>query len=205
VEALSAGATSSPYAMTPLDAVFLDRDGTINVKAPEGSYICSPAQLRLLPHAGEAVRALNDAGVPVLVVTNQQGVASGRMSLADVHHVHEALQDRLRRFGAMVDGFYVCPHASGTCGCRKPAPGLFLQAGREHPRLRFDHTVMIGDAETDVQAATAAGIPAIRLANQDGGSGACALFPDLASAVKALIGSMPKNRTPTYSYKNHPK
>ena len=90
--------------MSPLDAVFLDRDGTINVKAPEGSYICSPAQLRLLPHAGEAVRALNDAGIPVLVVTNQQGVASGRMSLADVHHVHEALLVRLRRFGAKIDG-----------------------------------------------------------------------------------------------------
>ena len=126
--------------------MFLDRDGTINVKAPEGSYVCSPAQLRLLPHAGKAVRALNDAGIPVLVVTNQQGVASGRMSLADVHHVHKALEDRLRRFGAKLDGFYVCPHANGTCGCRKPAPGLFFQARREHPGLRFDHTVMIGDS-----------------------------------------------------------
>jgi D-glycero-D-manno-heptose 1,7-bisphosphate phosphatase len=187
--------------VSPLDAVFLDRDGTINVKAPEGSYISSPAQLRLLPHAGEAVRALNDAGIPVLVVTNQQGVASGRMTLADVHHVHQALEDRLRRFGAKLDGFYVCPHARGTCDCRKPAPGLFFQARREHPRIRFDHTVMIGDAETDVQAATAAGVPAIKLTNRSDESAACSLYPDLASAVRALIGSTPNDRTTTSSIK----
>ena len=96
----------------------------------------SPRQLRLLPGAGEAVRALNEAGVLVLVVTNQRGVALGRMSLSDVHDVHGALAARLRRFGAKVDEFYICPHADESCGCRKPGPGLFFQATRDYPGAR---------------------------------------------------------------------
>ncbi len=140
--------------MRAFDAVFLDRDGTINVKPPEESYVCSPSQLRLLPGAGEAIRALNDAGLLVLVVTNQRGVASQKMSLSDVHEVHRALAAHLGRFGARVDGFYICPHADETCGCRKPEPGLLLQASRDYPGLRLGRTVLIGDSETDVKAAS---------------------------------------------------
>jgi D-glycero-D-manno-heptose 1,7-bisphosphate phosphatase len=173
--------------MGAFDAVFLDRDGTVNVKPPEGSYVCSPLQLRLLPGAGDAIRALNDAGVLVLVVTNQRGVALMKMSLSDVHQVHEALRERLRRFGARVDGFYICPHADESCGCRKPAPGLLLQASRDHG-LRLDRTVMIGDTESDVQAAVAAGARPIRLGSSATQSAASEMFPDLASAVRTLIG-----------------
>jgi D-glycero-D-manno-heptose 1,7-bisphosphate phosphatase len=175
--------------MGALDAVFLDRDGTINVKAPEGSYITKPSQLRLLPGAANAIRALNDAGVLVLVVTNQRGVASRQMSAADVDDVHEALSSRLRRVGAKVDGFYVCPHADGSCGCRKPAPGLLFQASQDHPGLRLDRSVMIGDSEIDVEAATAAGARAIRLGPGATNTAATWLYPNLASAVRALIGS----------------
>jgi D-glycero-D-manno-heptose 1,7-bisphosphate phosphatase len=173
-----------------LDAVFLDRDGTVNAKAPEGAYIGAPAQLRLLPGVGDAVRALNDAGVMVLVVTNQQGVASEKMTRGDVDLVNDALVGRLRRFGARIDGFYVCPHAEGTCGCRKPAPGLFFQAQRDHVGLRFDHSMMIGDSETDVAAAAAAGVPAIRIAREATASAACCVVPDLPAAVRALLGRM---------------
>ena len=174
-----------------LDAVFLDRDGTINVKAPEGAYIGSPAQLRLLPGAGDAVRALNDAGVTVLVVTNQQGVASGQMTLGDVDRVNNALAGRLRRCGSRIDRFYVCPHADGTCGCRKPAPGLLLQAQGDYPSVRFDHSIMIGDSESDVEAATRAGVPAIRLTREATVSAASCVFPDLLSAVKAVASRGP--------------
>jgi D-glycero-D-manno-heptose 1,7-bisphosphate phosphatase len=175
--------------MGSLDAVFLDRDGTINVKAPEGSYIAKPSQLRLLPGAADAIRALNDAGVLVLVVTNQRGVATGHMSLSDVDDVHKTLSGRLRRSGARVDGFYVCPHPDESCGCRKPAPGLLFQASRDHPGLRLDRSVMIGDSEIDVEAATAAGAGAIRLGPETTGTGAAWLYPDLAAAVRALVGS----------------
>ncbi len=175
--------------MEVLDAVFLDRDGTINVKAPEGSYITRPSQLRLLTGAANAIRALNDAGVLVLVVTNQRGVASRQMSLADVEDVHQELSSRLRRVGARVDGFYVCPHADLSCGCRKPAPGLLFQASHDRPGLRLDRSVMIGDSEIDVEAAAAAGARAIRLGPEATKTRATWLYPDLASAVRALIGS----------------
>jgi D-glycero-D-manno-heptose 1,7-bisphosphate phosphatase len=185
---------SEPCAMEAFDAVFLDRDGTINVKPPEESYVCSPSQLRLLPGAGEAIRALNDAGLLVLVVTNQRGVASQKMSLSDVHEVHRALAADLGRFGARVDGFYICPHADGTCGCRKPEPGLLLQASRDHPGLRLERTVLIGDSETDVKAAAAVGASAVRLAPKGTESAASCLFADLASAVSALLA--PAHRAP---------
>jgi D-glycero-D-manno-heptose 1,7-bisphosphate phosphatase len=174
------------------DAVFLDRDGTINVKLPEGSYVHSPRQLRLLPRAGEAVRALNEAGVLVLVVTNQRGVALGRMSLSDVHEVHVALAGRLRRFGAKVDEFYICPHADDSCGCRKPAPGMFFQASRDYPGLDLRLSVMIGDRESDVEAAMAAGVRAIRLGPKSTETVARELYPDLSSAVAGIIGPAPE-------------
>jgi D-glycero-D-manno-heptose 1,7-bisphosphate phosphatase len=175
--------------MGPIDAVFLDRDGTINVKPPDGSYVRSPAELHLLPGAGAAIRALNETGALVLVVTNQRGVASRQMSLDDVHDVHKALEGRLRPFGAHVDGFYICPHADESCGCRKPRPGLLLQARQDHPGLRFERTVMIGDSETDVEAAVAAGAHAVRLAPPGTKSAASQVFSDLAAAVRALLGS----------------
>ena len=184
--------------MEAFDAVFLDRDGTINVKAPDGQYISSPSQLQLIPGAGEAVRALNDAGVLVLVVTNQRGVAFLKMSLSDVHEVHQDLEARLRHFGAHVDKFYVCPHADESCGCRKPAPGLLLQASRDYRGLRLERTVMIGDSESDVQAAISVGAYAVRLGPEGTVSATRQLFPDLASAVTALLG--PAQSRPAYPH-----
>jgi D-glycero-D-manno-heptose 1,7-bisphosphate phosphatase len=82
---------------------FLDRDGTINVSAPKGEYLRRPEDVALLPGAGTAVRRLNDAGVPVFVVTNQRGVALGRMTLADVDAVNERLSELLAAVGARID------------------------------------------------------------------------------------------------------
>ena len=140
-----------------LDAVFLDRDGTLNAKAPDGSYITSPDELRLLPRVANAVQRLNEVGALVVVLTNQRGVALGKMTLQDVVAVNDALRQRLSLSGAQVDRFYVCPHNAASCLCRKPAPGLLLQAAAEGPSLRLDHTVMIGDSESDVEAGIAAG------------------------------------------------
>jgi D-glycero-D-manno-heptose 1,7-bisphosphate phosphatase len=169
-------------------AVFLDRDGTLNVKADEGSYVTSARQLRLIAGSGMAVRRLNEASVPVIVVTNQRGVALGKMSLEDVYAVNDEVQRRLRRCGGRVDAFYVCPHQKGTCTCRKPSPGLLLQAGRDFPEVRLDRAVMIGDSESDVDAGLAASACAIRLGRAGTPTRAAAVFPDLLSAVKALLG-----------------
>ena len=173
--------------MAAFDAFFLDRDGTINRKAAEGSYVTSPSELHLLPGTGPAVAALNASGAKVFVVTNQRGVARGLMGQADVEAVDAQLDRLLAAHGAHVDAYYVCPHETGTCDCRKPLPGLLLQALARHPGLSPARCVMVGDAETDVDAGLAAGTRAVRLAPGGTPSRAEACYPDLAAAVAALL------------------
>jgi D-glycero-D-manno-heptose 1,7-bisphosphate phosphatase len=148
--------------------VFLDRDGTLNVKPPDGEYIERPEALELLPGAAEAVRMLNRAGLWAGIVTNQRGIALGRMSAEDLDAVHERLRDLLRLEGAFVDAIYVCPHEVGTCDCRKPQPGLLLRARREHPALDFARAAIVGDSPSDVQAGVRLGLMTV-LISQKGG------------------------------------
>ena len=110
----------------------LDRDGTINQPAT-ADYITHPDQVELLPGAAAGIRRLQDAGFAVVLVTNQRGVSLGRMSAADVDAVNDRLQKLLAEAGvAPLDGAYVCPHGFDACDCRKPLPGLLLQALAEH-------------------------------------------------------------------------
>lgn len=159
--------------------ILLDRDGTINVKAPEGHYVESPRELVLLPGAAAAIARLNAAGVPVAVVTNQRGIALGRMTTGDLERVHAALRDQLAAHGAHVDRFYACPHEKGVCDCRKPEPGMLLDALRDFGVAARD-AVMIGDAASDVEAGVRAGTATVRL-EPDGET------PDLATAVDRLL------------------
>ena len=138
-------------------AVFLDRDGVLNVYLP-GDYVKTPDELRLIPGAASGVRALNEAGLPVFVISNQQGVARGLMTAADLQRVDEALQAGLRAEGARIERAYYCPHAaSEACACRKPMPGMLLQAAAEN-NIDLARSFFIGDTETDAQAARAAGV-----------------------------------------------
>ncbi|GAA0492343.1 hypothetical protein Ade02nite_68960 [Paractinoplanes deccanensis] len=145
-------------------AVLLDRDGTVNVKAPEGEYVSGPAQLTLLPGTGRAVRRLREAGIPVYVVTNQRGVARGKLTMRDLDAVHERLVALLRAEGAELDGIYACVHEAGRCDCRKPLPGLLRQVARDHPGVDLTRSAMVGDAASDVAAGAAAGCTTVRLA-----------------------------------------
>lgn len=148
----------------PGGAAFLDRDGTINVKAPEGDYVTSPDRVALLPGAARAVRALNDAGVPTVVVTNQRGIALGRMSERDLSAVHERLAALLdQEAGAHLDEILHCPHDEGVCDCRKPGTGLLRRAAADMPGLSLESSVMIGDSQSDIEAGRAAGMRTIRL------------------------------------------
>jgi D-glycero-D-manno-heptose 1,7-bisphosphate phosphatase len=140
-----------------LQAVFLDRDGTINVKATVGRYITGPEQLELLPGAAEGIRMLNQAGVPVVVITNQRGVALGQMTEADLKGVHGRLHQLLSNQDAWLDAVFYCPHAAGTCACRKPAPLMLRRAGAYLGLTTLRHTVMIGDSLSDVEAGRRAG------------------------------------------------
>lgn len=134
--------------------VLIDRDGTLNV---EKHYLSHPDQLELVPGAGRALRALGDAGYGICVVTNQSGLARGYFDMAALDRVHARLREMLAAEGAALDGIYLCPHApADSCDCRKPLPGMALQAVAEHgfdPKAAF----LIGDKEVDVELGLAVG------------------------------------------------
>lgn len=131
--------------------VFLDRDGVINEKAPEGDYVRRTEDLKMLPGAAAAIARLNRAGLRVLVVSNQRGVALGLYSAEEVRAMETALANLLAAEGAHLDGFYFCPHDEGACNCRKPAPGLFHQAKADFPEIEEAESVMIGDSLSDIE------------------------------------------------------
>ena len=142
-------------------AVFLDRDGTINrmVHHPR-----SKEQIHLLPASAGAIAQLRAAGWLVIVVTNQSVVARGYIAEGDLNGMHDCLRGLLRAEGTDVDAIYYCPHhpeeGQGgylqACSCRKPAPGLLLQAAADFG-LALEECVLVGDSLSDVQAGQAAG------------------------------------------------
>lgn len=145
-------------------AVFLDRDGIINQKAAPHHYISRPEDFVILPGVPKAIKLLNDAGYLVIVVTNQRGVARGLVTKEQVKCVHTYLQNELRKKGAHIDAFYVCPHEKGECCCRKPNIGLFLMA--EHDlSINKSCSWMVGDSETDVEAGRRYGVRSILTKN----------------------------------------
>lgn len=145
---------------------FLDRDGVINV---DHGYVHRPERLEWVAGAPEAVRLLNEAGLAVIVITNQSGVARGFFGEADVKQLHLHMQEQLRARGAHVDAFYYCPHhPQGTvapyavaCDCRKPKPGLLEQAARDFAIDR-KRSFLIGDKDDDIAAAQAFGTRGIK-------------------------------------------
>jgi D-glycero-D-manno-heptose 1,7-bisphosphate phosphatase len=179
-----------------LKTVFLDRDGVINDKMPEGRYVTCWAEFHLLPGVAEAIAQLNQAGLRVVVVSNQRGISLGLYTTADVVDLHSALQNLLSRHGAHVDGFYFCPHGRGECNCRKPLPGLFEQAVAEFPEIAAATSVMIGDSKVDVEFGRNLGMTVVFIdgdpkrqkpGNEAAGGLADLRFPSLAEAVEALL------------------
>ncbi|NHC44748.1 HAD family hydrolase [Motilibacter sp. K478] len=170
-----------------LDTVFLDRDGTLNVKADEGRYVTSPADLVMLPGAVDAVRRLNATGARVIVVTNQRGVARGLMSRQDLDRVHDRLHSLLAAGGARVDAVLACPHAADSCDCRKPLPGLVTQAADRFAGLSPTRSAMVGDADSDVELGLRLGMLTVRLGTEAARKPlADHTVPTLAAAVEVL-------------------
>jgi len=139
-------------------AVFLDRDGTI---ADEVGYLNHVSRFRMFPFAGAAIRRLNLAGLAVIVVTNQSGVARGYFPESLVQQVNDFMQQELAAAGARADAVYYCPHGSADgCDCRKPNTGMIERAAREH-RIDLGRSYMVGDRYGDMELAFRAGCKAI--------------------------------------------
>lgn len=156
-------------------AVFLDRDGVLNelIYHEESGIIDSPftvEQLKLFPWAGEAIKKLTEAGYKVSLVSNQPGIAKGHLSRRTFEKIRQKMKEELAKNGAFVDGEYYCLHhpeaviesLRANCECRKPKPGLILQAARDK-NIDLSQSWMVGDGLTDVKAGKSAGCKTILL------------------------------------------
>lgn len=183
-------------------AVFLDRDGTINV---ERDYLADPAELELIPGAAQAIRELAAAGYAVIVVTNQSGVARGMLTEERLAEITARLDELLAAEGAEVSATYYCPHHPDyggaryqrVCACRKPGAGMLEQAAREHG-LDLERSWIVGDALRDLEAGAAVGARGILVATGKGSVQHAAArerdaapehyVPDLGAAARVILG-----------------
>lgn len=174
-------------------AAFLDRDGTI---IEDIHYLGAPDSIVLLPGAVEGMRLLREAGYLLICVTNQSGVARGYFSERKLRDIHERMKRILAAEGAPLDGLYYCPHHPDfgeepyrlDCGCRKPRPGMLLAGARDFD-IDLPASVLIGDAERDIEAGHAAGCRAILRADDPRvPTKADAIAPDLESAAEIVLG-----------------
>ena len=144
-------------------AVFLDRDGVINV---DHGYVSTWERFEFLPGVPDALRALQDAGYLLIVVSNQSGIGRGYYCEADVESLNQVIAQHLgSTVGVTLSGFYHCPHhpteAEGEfrrqCDCRKPAPGMIRQAVLDHG-IDLKTSLLVGDKDSDIEAGRAAGV-----------------------------------------------
>lgn len=175
-----------------LRTVFLDRDGILNEKMPEGQYVTRWEEFRVLPGVPEALRRLNEAGLRVVAVSNQRGIARGLYSAADVAAIHAKFQEQIGLAGARIDAFFICPHDKDGCNCRKPLPGLFEQAVAQFPEITAAESAMIGDSISDIEFGRSLGMRTVFVEGdrerRKAGAEAAAELADLrcASLVEAV-------------------
>ena len=151
-------------------AVFLDRDGTINVRPPEHDYVRDSRDFEWLPGALAGLRKLADAGLPLVVVSNQRGISLGLVTPSTLLEIERRIQEALGGDGHQVTAFRYCPHGlDDGCDCRKPRPGL-LHAAAQELGLDLGRSWMVGDSEADIEAGLAAGCRTIRLSTEPGGN-----------------------------------
>src|SRR4051794_26947363 len=172
--------------------VILDRDGTINHDS--NHYIKSVDEFRPIKGALEAIARLTQAGYRVVVATNQSGIARGLFTTRTLFEIHDALQRAAVQAGGRIDAFFFCPHAAdAACQCRKPQPGMLIEIARRF-NVSLADSYMVGDAQRDLEAASAAGARPVLVLT---GKGArtreegkmppgTEVFPDLAAFARKL-------------------
>jgi D-glycero-D-manno-heptose 1,7-bisphosphate phosphatase len=182
-------------------AVFIDRDGTL---IEEAGYLADLDRLAFFPYTVDAVRLLNRGGFAVVILSNQSGIARGIVRREFVEEAHAHIAERLRAGGATLDGVYYCPHhPEGTvaslnrrCACRKPQPGMLLQAAADL-QLDLARSFVVGDRWQDVEAAHNAGARGILVrtghgrreeANGQGTAEPAAVVDDLMAAAAWILG-----------------
>ena len=137
--------------------VFLDRDGVINVKQPDGQYVCHWDQFQWIEPTIDWIRLFKALDFLVIVVTNQRAVARGLMTLEQLQNIHQRMVEQLASRGAVIDDVFACPHEVDACDCRKPRPGM-IHAARDRWQIDLAASIMIGDSPSDRELAENCGL-----------------------------------------------
>jgi histidinol-phosphate phosphatase family protein len=167
---------SEPSSGDSSPAIFLDRDGVIN-KQIFGGYVTEWSQFEFVDGIKRTLAELTALRVPIIVISNQAGIGKGLLSVETLAEITRRFVSELQAEGARVDAVYYCPHVpEARCSCRKPRPNLLWQASRDW-RINLPQSVLVGDSESDLQAARVAHCRAILLAERNGHS----LSDDLAA------------------------
>lgn len=145
-----------------MNALFLDRDGVINIEK-EGSYILNPSELHFYEGALEAIAKARQYFGRILVVTNQRGIGKGLMTETDLQSVHDTIQEALKGYGGSIDRFYHAPALHSDDPLRKPNTGMAELARQEFPEINFAGSVMIGNNYSDMQFGKRMGMKTIFL------------------------------------------
>lgn len=146
--------------------VFLDRDGTLNVRAPKACYIENPKDFVWLDGAMEAINLLNDNDYITVLVSNQPGIARGNLTVEMLDKIHNKMQKDLKKIGAKIDYIYYCPHNwDEGCDCRKPKPGMLYQAQKDLS-ININNCILFGDDERDIAAADAANCKSVLITEE---------------------------------------
>lgn len=145
-------------------AVFLDRDGTINVY--KLGYLWKVEDFEWIPEAKEGLQILSKTDYKIIIITNQSGVGRGYYTKEDVERLHEWLKKECEALDIRIDGIYYCPHHPDEgCLCRKPNPGMLLQAAKEL-EIDLEMSWMVGDNPKDIAAGLSAGLKTIQVENK---------------------------------------
>lgn len=162
---IESGLVSAKNLRTKQKAIFLDRDGTINIYK---GFICDQQDMELIPGIADEIRKINESGYLAIVVTNQPVIARGECSVEELERIHEKMETLLGQEGAYIDDLFYCPHHPDKgfegerleykidCECRKPKPGMLLQAAEKY-NIDLAASYMVGDDERDMEAGRQAG------------------------------------------------
>ena len=182
-------------------ALFLDRDGVLNQRIPDG-YVLHEEQFVVLPGVLEALARLSPLFDHVFMVTNQQGIGKGLMTEEDLRRIHAAFVGQVQAAGGRLDAIYFCPALkSAHSFMRKPSIGMALQARREHPGLCLKHSVMVGDTLSDMLFGRRAGMTTVLVGDDPQLAHASPhlvdyCYGDLLAFANAYSPSSPQGRVP---------
>lgn len=178
--------------MVKRNAVFLDRDGVINRKMPEGDYVKSRDEFEFLFGVFEACRILKENGYLCIVISNQRCIARGIITKQTLHNINDTMIAEINRQGGQIDAIYYCPHDHhDRCDCRKPKPGMIFNAVRDYRSQGIDislsESYFIGDSLSDIEAGKAAGTMTVFIGTNPVAADMWA--SSLIEAVRAIVAT----------------